>query len=68
MNNYSITLKFVIFMTKEVKTSFYLPEDILFEVKEKALKEKTSMKEILNRYIIDGLKREENQSKLEIEQ
>lgn len=68
MNNYSLDFKFVIFMTKEVRTSFYLPENVLFEVKEKALKEKTSMKEIMNRYIIDGLNRDKNQSKLEVEQ
>lgn len=68
MNNYSPNFKFVIFMTKEVRTSFYLPENVLFEVKERALKEKTSMKEIMNRYIIDGLNRDKNQSKLEVEQ
>ena len=46
-------------MEEEVKTSFYIRKDILQAVKQKALDEETSLKEIMNRYIIEGLKRDE---------
>ena len=46
-------------MVEEVKTSFYIRKDILQAVKQRALDEETSLKEIMNRYIIEGLKRDE---------
>lgn len=54
---------------KEVKTSFYIDESVLFRVKQKALYEKTTLKEVLNRYIIEGLERDEKdkeQTKLDV--
>ena len=56
-------------MVEEVKTSFYIRKDILHAVKRKALDEETSLKEILTRYIIEGLKRDEEdheQKKLDV--
>ena len=56
-------------MVEEVKTSFYIRKDILQAAKQRALDEETSLKEILTRYIIEGLKRDEEdheQKKLEI--
>lgn len=56
-------------MVEEVKTSFYIRKDILQAVKQRALDEETSLKEIMNRYIIEGLKRDEEdheQKKLEM--
>lgn len=55
---------------KEVKTSFFIEESVLMKVKQKALDEKTTLKEVMNRYIIEGLERDEKdkeQTKLEIE-
>lgn len=56
-------------MVDEVKTSFYIRKDILQAAKRRALDEETSLKEILTRYIIEGLKRDEEdheQKKLEM--
>ena len=56
-------------MVDEVKTSFYIRKDILQAAKQRALDEETSLKEILTRYIIEGLKRDEEdheQTKLEL--
>lgn len=56
-------------MVDEVKTSFYIRKDILQAVKRRALDEETSLKEIMTRYIIEGLKRDEEdheQKKLEM--
>ena len=46
-------------MGKEVKTSFYIPEETLNKLKHKALDEKTTLKAILNRYVLEGLERDE---------
>ena len=54
-------------MEKEVKTSFYLPKSVLVEVKKRAVDEDTTLKAIMTRYVLDGLARDKNQSKLEIE-
>ncbi len=57
-------------MVEEVKTSFYIRKDILQAVKKRAIDEDTSLKELMNRYIIEGLKRDEEnpeQTKLEFE-
>ena len=56
-------------MVEEVKTSFYIRKDILQAAKQRALDEETSLKEILTRYIIEGLKRDEEdheQKKLDV--
>ena len=56
-------------MVDEVKTSFYIRKDILQAVKRRALDEETSLKEIMTRYIIEGLKRDEEdheQEKLDL--
>ena len=53
-------------MVKEVKTSFLIPEEVLFEVKEQALKQRTTQKDLLNRYILEGLAKDKNQTKLEL--
>ena len=43
----------------EVKTSFFIKKDVLKAIKQKALDEETSIKEIINRYLIEGLERDE---------
>ena len=56
-------------MAEEVKTSFFIRKDIHQAVKQRALDEETSIKEIMTRYIIEGLKRDEEdpkQKKLDI--
>jgi len=56
-------------MVEEVKTSFFIRKDIHQAVKQRALDEETSIKEIMTRYIIEGLKRDEEdpkQKKLDI--
>ena len=56
-------------MVEEVKTSFYIRKDILQAAKQRAFDEETSLKEILTRYIIEGLKRDEEdheQKKLDV--
>ena len=40
-------------------------EDIIEELKYLALEKKTSQKEIINRYLKEGLKREKGQTKLD---
>ncbi len=45
-------------MEKEVKTSFYIRKEILKAAKHKALDEEISLKDLVTRYIIEGLKRD----------
>lgn len=42
-------------MANKKKVSFMLDEDIIYEVKERALKERTTQTELFNKWIIQGL-------------
>ena len=43
-------------MANKKKVSFMLDEDIIYKVKERALKERTTQTELFNKWIIQGLK------------
>lgn len=46
-------------MEDEKRISFFIKKDVLKSLKQKALDEETSLKEVINRYIEEGLKRDE---------
>lgn len=45
-------------MANKKKVSFMLDEEIIYKVKERALKERTTQTELFNKWIIEGLNKE----------
>ncbi len=45
-------------MTEEVKTSFYMRKEIIKALKHKAVDDDSSLKELMTRYAIEGLRRD----------